>query len=142
MYEDMKMTHGISRRDFIKYTTGAVVCTSMGSIVMSCASNTSTVSPVMKWPIAKDVYTTLEQQVLPIPISALEPQINPRDLSLYSEFGYSAWQVGPGLPYTVWNSIMPSGYVNAPNTAHLLSFFTITDIHIADKESPAQANYI
>jgi metallophosphoesterase (TIGR03768 family) len=37
---------------------------------------------------------------------------------------------------------MPSGYVKAPNAARLLSFFTMTDIHIADKESPAQPLYV
>ena len=37
---------------------------------------------------------------------------------------------------------MAPGYVKAPNAAHLLSFFTMTDVHIADKESPAQPLYI
>ena len=141
-YDDLQMVNGISRRNFLKYTSGVLACASLGSLVAGCGSNTSSAAPAMRWPIAKDVYTTLDQQILPVPISSLEPQINPRDLSLYSEFGYSAWHVGPGLPSSIWNSIMPLGYANAPNTAHLLSFFTITDIHIADKESPAQANYI
>ncbi len=69
------------------------------------------------------------------------PQINPRDLALYSEFGYDAWHVGPGLPHTLWDTIAPD-YSGAPNVARLLSFFTITDIHIADKESPAQPLYV
>jgi metallophosphoesterase (TIGR03768 family) len=34
------------------------------------------------------------------------------------------------------------GYANAPNAARLLTFFSISDIHIADKESPAQPIYI
>jgi metallophosphoesterase (TIGR03768 family) len=144
-HNDLKIVTGISRRDFIKCTSGAIIYASFGSLITGCSSHSSSPAvsaPAMRWPIAKDVYTTLEQQILPVPISSSTPQINPRDLALYSEFGYSAWHVGAGQPATVWNSIMPSGYVNSSNAAHLLSFFTITDIHIADKESPAQANYI
>ena len=39
--------------------------------------------------------------------------------------------------------IMPDGYNGASvtNSARLLNFFTITDIHIVDKESPAQTIY-
>jgi len=50
---------------------------------------------------------------------------------------YSSWTAGPGLPSTVWETIA----TKSPHAAHLLSFFTITDIHIADKESPAQPLY-
>jgi hypothetical protein len=38
--------------------------------------------------------------------------------------------------------LMPAGYTGATNTARLLSFFSMSDIHITDKESPAQAPYI
>jgi len=36
---------------------------------------------------------------------------------------------------------MPPAYINTSvtNTAKLLNFFAMTDIHISDKESPAQA---
>ncbi|HTP66918.1 MAG TPA: TIGR03768 family metallophosphoesterase, partial [Geobacteraceae bacterium] len=97
---------------------------------------------VVQWPIAKDVFTTAQQQVLPVPVSASAPQINPRNLTLYSAFGYDAWHRGAGMPHTVWNTIMPPGHVKAAKAARLLSFFTISDIHIADKESPAQPLYV
>jgi len=135
-------TGGVTRRDFVKYSAGTVACIYLGAFHTGCGGSSNTTSmQAAKWPIAKDVLTTAQQQVLPIPVSATAPQINPRDLALYSEFGYDAWHVGPGLPCTVWNTIAPD-YTNAPNAAHLLTFFTLTDIHIADKESPAQPLYI
>jgi metallophosphoesterase (TIGR03768 family) len=132
---------GITRRDFVKYSAGTAACIYLGTLTTGCGGNNTASTQVVKWPIAKDVFTTVQQQVLPVPVSASAPQINPRDIELYSEFGYTAWHIGPGLPNTLWNTIAPD-YSGAPNVAHLLSFFTITDIHIADKESPAQPLYI
>lgn len=88
-------------------------------------------------PISKDVFTTVQQQILPVELPADTPLINPADVPLYETFGYSAWQKGAGLPYAKRTELAP-GYTGAPNTASLLSFFAITDIHITDKESPAQ----
>ena len=97
---------------------------------------------VLSWPIASQVFTTADQQVFPIAVSAGTPQINPGDVSLYAQYGYSAWQAGPpGLGYVKRPELAPA-YTNAPNTARLLSFFAMSDIHIADKESPAQPIYI
>jgi metallophosphoesterase (TIGR03768 family) len=103
------------------------------------------------WPIAKEVFTTAEQQILPIGLPIDAPEINPSDVPLYEQFGYSAWHVGPGTnysqdpgnpqPYDKRTELAP-GYTDAPNAARLLTFFTMSDIHIADKESPAQPLYI
>jgi len=92
------------------------------------------------WPIAKTVYTTAEQQILPIGLPESTPQISPAKVSLYERFGYSAWRVGAGLSYEKRTELAP-GYVNSPSAARLLSFFAITDIHITDKESPACVLY-
>ncbi len=105
--EDLKMVRGITRRDFVKYSAGTVACLYMGTLITGCGSGGNTASAqAAQWPIAKDVYTTAQQQILPVPISASAPQINPRDLALYSEFGYTAWQAGPGLTHTVWETLM------------------------------------
>jgi metallophosphoesterase (TIGR03768 family) len=138
--DDSKFSFCLSRRDFVKYTAGTVACIYLGALNTGCSGSNSS-SQVDGWPIAKDVLNTTQQQILPVPVSASAPQINPRDLALYSDFGYDAWHVGPGLPSKVWNTIMAPGYVKAPNAAQLLSFFTITDVHITDKESPAQPLY-
>ncbi len=105
---------------------------------------------VVEWPIAKDVYTTAEQQVLPVALPADTPSVNPKDAVLYAAFGYSAWHTGPGTDYSADSATaqpydkraeLAPAYKNAANAADLLSFFAITDIHITDKESPAQAIY-
>ena len=93
------------------------------------------------WPIANEVFTTAEQQILPVGLSTDTPQINPADVPLYEQYGYSAWYAGAGLTHVKRTELAP-GYTNAPNAARLLSFFSMSDIHIADKESPAQPIYI
>ena len=140
--KDSKKSGEVTRRDFIKYTAGTVACISLGSLTYGCgSSNTSTASQTVTWPISSDVYTTAERQLLPVPVSASAPQINPKDLALYTQYNYSSYTVGKGLACTVWDTIAP-GYNKSPNAALLLSFFTITDVHIADKESPSQPLYI
>ena len=104
----------------------------------------------VEWPIANTVVTTVQRQILPVALSPDTPQVNPKDVSLYQKYGYSAWQVGPGTnyshdaahpqPYDKRSELAPA-HANAPNAACLLTFFAISDIHITDKESPAQAIY-
>jgi metallophosphoesterase (TIGR03768 family) len=93
--------------------------------------------PPVEWPIAKDVYTTAERQVLPVALPAGAPELLPCDVPLYAQYGYSAWQPGVGLAYDKRTDLAPA-YAGAPSVARLLLFFSISDIHIADKESPAQ----
>jgi metallophosphoesterase (TIGR03768 family) len=142
--DDAKMARGLTRREFVKCSVGTVACLYLGVLTTGCGGGRANYAgvQVVRWPISKDVFTTVQQQVHLAPVSASAPPLNPRDLDLYSEFGYNAWQTGPGQTHLVWKTIMPVGYVEAPNAAKLLSFFTISDIHIADKESPAQVNYM
>jgi len=107
-----------------------------------CTGSDSTSPAVTAWPISDEVFTTAQQQILPVGLSAADtPQILPRDVPLYEEYGYSGWRVGVGLPYVKRTELAPV-YASAPNAARLLSFFAITDIHITDKESPAQVNWL
>ena len=103
----------------------------------ACSGGNTTGTQAAEWPIAKEVFTTAQQQILPIGLSEYTPQINPKDVSLYASFGYSAWNAGTGLHHVKRTELAP-GYTGAPNAARLLSFFTMSDIHITDKESPAQ----
>lgn len=90
-----------------------------------------------EWPIADEVFTTAQQQIIPTPLALGAPQLNPADVSLYHLYGYSAWYPGPPLLHVKRAELAPA-YNGAPGAARLLSFFSISDIHIADKESPAQ----
>ena len=133
-YNDSSTLGAVTRRDFVKYSAGTVAYIYLTTLNIGCSSSSSQAT---QWPIPNTVYTTAEQQILPVPVSAGAPQIAPKDLALYTQYNYSSWTRGTGLAHTVWETIA----TKAPNAAHLLSFFTITDIHITDKESPAQPLY-
>jgi metallophosphoesterase (TIGR03768 family) len=93
------------------------------------------------YPINSTVYTTLDRTVIPVPVPPGSPILYPYLVSNYSEYGYGIWKYGEGLGYEKRLDLVPAGYSPAPVThsARLLHFFTMSDIHIADKETPAQA---
>jgi hypothetical protein len=85
--------------------------------------------------------TTRQQTIRPIALPLGAPAINPRDVPLYRELGYSDWQLAPGEDQGRKLDLMPAGYTGSPNAAQLLSFFSFSDVHITDKESPSQVPY-
>jgi metallophosphoesterase (TIGR03768 family) len=138
--DERTRVRGMSRRDFARCSAGTAAFLYLRALT-GCGSRTPS-AQAARWPIAKDVYTTAQQQILPVPISSSAPPIRPCDLALYPEFGYTTWRIGPGLPHTLWDTIAPDHDSTATRAALLLSFFTISDVHVADKESPAQPLYI
>ena len=85
--------------------------------------------------------TTRQQTIHPVALPEGTPPIAPSNVTGYATYGYSAWQVGPGEDQGRRFDLMPAGYAGAGNAARLVSFFTMSDIHITDKESPAQVPY-
>ncbi|WP_027360033.1 TIGR03768 family metallophosphoesterase [Desulforegula conservatrix] len=96
------------------------------------------------YPIADEVFTTRQRTVVPDSTPWGLDMIYPYEISKYEEYGYGTWHYGPGIDSGKQLNLMPTGYSasSVTNTARLLNFFTITDIHISDKESPAQAVYV
>ncbi|QPM68646.1 MULTISPECIES: TIGR03768 family metallophosphoesterase [Atribacter] len=94
------------------------------------------------YPIASDVQTTTQRTIVPEPTPTTA--INLWEISKYSQYGYGNWTYGPGLPYNKRLDLMPASYSGSAVTRimKLLNFFTISDIHITDKESPNQLIYI
>ncbi len=88
------------------------------------------------------VPTTRQQTILPVAIPDSTPPVAPSNVPLYAVYGYSAWQVGAGTNEGRKFDLMPAGYAGAANTARLLSFFSMSDIHITDKESPVEVPYL
>jgi len=117
----------------------------IGMLVLSCAgysqSGVAQKNQPATYPIASDVQTTLQRTVLPDPIPTTAQKIFPYELSKYKQNGYGIWHYGPGLDPVKRLDLMPANYsgTSVTNAAKLLNFFTITDIHITDKETPAQA---
>jgi metallophosphoesterase (TIGR03768 family) len=90
---------------------------------------------------ADGVPTTRQQTVRPLAVPSDTRQITLKDVSQYRLYGYSAWQLGPGVDEGRKFNLMPAGYAGATNAARLLSFFSLSDIHLTDKESPAQLSW-
>ena len=100
-------------------------------------------SQLKGYPITSDVFTTRDRTVIPVPVPSNSPKLNPYDISKFSQYGYGVWRFGKGLGFEKRLDIMPSTYehASATNSAKLLNFFTMTDIHLTDKESPAEMVY-
>ena len=92
-------------------------------------------------PSASKVTTTLEKTIMPDPVPADAEKVLPYELSKYEQNGYGKWRYGPGLDPVRRLDLMPATYdgASATGAAKLLRFFAITDIHITDVQSPAQA---
>jgi metallophosphoesterase (TIGR03768 family) len=105
-------------------TLGVLPC------VLLCNCGGSTQAPSL---------TTRQVSVRPVAVSPDTPPVNPKDVAQYG--AYSAWRTGPGEDQGRKLDLMPPGYGGAPAAARLLSFFAMSDIHITDKESPAQVPY-
>ena len=92
--------------------------------------------------IDSDVQTTVKRTT--VPGSTPSTAINLWEISKYSQYGYGNWTYGSGLPYDKRLDIMPTKYSSPAVTkkTKLLNFFTISDIHITDKESPNQLIYL
>lgn len=93
--------------------------------------------------IGVETFTTVGRTVIPVSVPSTSPSILPSDISKFSQYGYGVCQYGPGLGYEKRLDLMPVNYnaASAVNTAKLLNFFAMTDVHITDEESPAQAVY-
>jgi hypothetical protein len=93
------------------------------------------------YPISTDVRTTRQQTVRPVPIpNDPLPHLTIDKVDQYGPRGYSSWVFGAGVDA---GKLLPNGYfVGRYNQVEtLLTFFSMSDIHIVDKESPAQALY-
>jgi hypothetical protein len=84
---------------------------------------------------------TRQQTISPVAVAPDTPPVNPSDVAAYAVYGYSGWQWGPGTNQGR-QFLTPSGDTGATNQARLLSFFSFGDVHITDKESPAQVPYV
>jgi len=94
------------------------------------------------YPIDTPVFTTVDRTI--VNASLPSTVLYPYQVSNYTEYGYGKWKFGPGLPYERRQDILRPGYNNTSvvSTARLLNYFTITDIHITDEESPVSAIFL
>lgn len=133
-------THtGLSYGQTYHYRVSAL--NAAGESLLSQEAGCSTLALPSSYPLASQVYTTLAQTIIPSAAISTTPAILPFQINQFAAHGYGVWQPAPGLPAEKRPDLMPTAYSTASvtNTAGLLRFFGMTDIHITDKESPAQA---
>jgi metallophosphoesterase (TIGR03768 family) len=92
------------------------------------------------YPIDSKVVTTIERTIQRIAVPVW-PAILPSEVSKFQQYGYGNWAYGDGLSYQKRLDLMPPDYYTkeVTNSAILLNFFALTDIHLTDKESPGEA---
>ena len=93
------------------------------------------------YPIASEVFTTEQKTVLMTAVPSGSAVLFPYEIEKFAENGYGKWSYGEGLAAEKRFDLMPPDYdgSSAEPSASLLHFFTMTDIHIVDEETPAQA---
>lgn len=135
---DYRIHSDLGRRDFLCYSLGSFVMISTGTLA---AVNIPS-HPVASYPISPDVFTTLEKTLVRGPKPAQAAHLY--EVALFRQYGYGKWSFGPPLAAEIRTDLMPPGYdaSSVSRKAKLLSFFTISDIHITDKEAPNQLIYL
>lgn len=152
--DDVHLVRGLNRRDFMKYSVGAIASLYLGSLTTACGGKDST-AKIAEYPIDSHVVTTTSRVLsFPVPPQPSAPNSGtglylselPR-IDKYKEYGYGDWQFSSrGLRIVPRYDLMPATFpAIAPSLTRLRqfsNFFAITDIHITDKEAPNQLIYL
>ena len=149
--DDEAPLHGTTRREFLKYSAGTIA----GMYLAHFDSLDAAIdNPVAEYRIAPDVTTTLERMIsFPMPAQPKGPNSGTGlyltelcEISKYREYGYGKYTFAAGLPSIQRFDIMPprdaAATASRTRIHRLLNFFTISDIHITDKEAPNQLIYL
>jgi metallophosphoesterase (TIGR03768 family) len=149
---DETPVRGITRREFVQYTAGIIAGVYFGEL--DALYGASTHGEFSEYRIDTHVNTTAERMIsFPMLPQPKDPNSGTglyltelRQISDYDKYGYGAYKFAGGLPCVPRFDIMPAGYKEAAaartRVHRLLHFFTISDIHITDKEAPNQLIYL
>ena len=129
---------GISRRNF----GGIAGAFAAYALTIGKAGALTIQTRPKKYPIEEKASTTAERTIVPGPTPSVK--IRPDAVSQYKQYGYGAWRYGSPLKHEKRLDIVSATYTGAAvtNDEKLLRFFTISDVHISDKESPSSAIYL
>lgn len=143
----------MKRREFLKYCAGSAAVAGMGlspwTLQKVLAAVDGAKTKVPSYPIDTVVYTTLQQTVAPSTPYAPYPTetvVTPGQLSLYTPNGFGLWTPNTqGFTYHSPNlatgTVGDQPVTDPSKAVKLLSFFTMSDVHICDEESPARTIY-
>ena len=109
-------------------------------ILLNSCKKSDSVTTQGSYPIDSKVLTTVDRTIVPVPVPVWPVAVQSYEISKFSQYGFGVWQYGGGLKYQKRLDLMPANYANSTVTksARLLNYFTMSDIHITDKESPAE----
>jgi metallophosphoesterase (TIGR03768 family) len=135
-------TYYFSRRSFIKYSIGSIALSYSGWSLAERLLAQAT------YPIDSVVKTT-EDRMLAFPVPELlktpgsEKGLTATELhrvDQYGKYGYGNYAYGSGLPIERRFDLMPEAYQadNIKRLHRLSSFFTVSDIHLTDKQAGNQ----
>jgi metallophosphoesterase (TIGR03768 family) len=164
---DVTFSQSLSRRNFIKISTGAVAYVTLNPCLIGCGSNGETVIAVAGYPIDSVVLKTTDRMItFPYTRPALPPtghMPSPADpakspnggtaltwaelnnLEDYDRLGYGQWKyIDQPLLMVTRTDIMAPGYDAAAiaKKTKLVNFFAMSDVHLSDKEAPNQLIYL
>lgn len=110
----------------------AILCLVVGLILSSIALTVNAANP--------NIYTTTtDATYIPVAPTDTSNPPKPNEVADYAKKGYGVSNVGKGLGYIVRNDLLKPGLTaKLDNNKELLRFFTMSDIHITDIQSPAQ----
>lgn len=91
--------------------------------------------PAPTYPIADGTVSTEHRTV--VPGDTPEEKLLPVEVARYAEAGYGRWSFGPGLPVACREDLVAPA--ERRRAGRFASFFTMTDVHITDEETPIQA---
>lgn len=127
--------------------TGLIALAAASSLVAPArglgATPEPTAQPPLSAPIAGEVRTTLDRAIVAGETPAGPPAIEPYQVADYAANGYGTWTYGPGIPADLRLDLLPDAARTAAAAvlpvARLAGWFTFSDVHITDEESPAGA---
>ncbi|MGC2616161.1 MAG: TIGR03768 family metallophosphoesterase [Terracidiphilus sp.] len=145
--DSLKIIRNISRREFVSYSLGTAAALYLSTFESGCGGG----EPA-SYPIGSTVVTTVDRVLcFPMPPKIDQPNsgvgLCPTELPLvsqYAAYGYGSYTYGPGLEAAKRYDIMANDYSNPSpvRLSRMANFFTMSDIHITDKEAPNQLIYI
>ncbi len=119
---------------------GLAACAVQSNMVYAATCGNTTASTRHKLPT--NVRTTIDETVVPVPVAAGAPKLLPNEVAKFAPNGYGVWKKGAGLAVEKRWDLLPKAYPSAAGkvtrVARLVRFFSMTDIHITDFQSPAQ----
>jgi metallophosphoesterase (TIGR03768 family) len=130
----------IDRRDFFRYSVLMTAPVSSAFPVVGCGGSGQV--SMTRYAIASEVLTTLQNTVVPGPKPSVSIHLG--EVARFKQYGFGNWTVGNALKAEIRTDLMPALFdaTVIRKRAKLLNFFTITDIHVTDKEAPNQLIYL